>query len=125
MNPYRYSVSLRAMHPRDDLRPLFDQLGLVPRRAYRAGERKPFDPGPRQSPVYAQSYAYTNLTPESRNWSDEDLETFLRSSAWRSTATHCTRSSSAAAAAGCSSACPASTSSASSWTPRSAPAWLT
>jgi hypothetical protein len=77
MNPYRYSVSLRAMHPRDDLRPLFDQLGLVPQKAYRAGERKPFDPGPRQSPVYAQSYAYTNLTTAPRNWSDEDLETFL------------------------------------------------
>lgn len=78
MNPYRYQVSLRAMHPRDDLRPLFDQLGLVPQRAYRAGDRKPFAPAPGQSPVYAESYAYTNLTHESRNWSDEDLQDYLR-----------------------------------------------
>ena len=78
MNPYRYRVSLRAMHPRDDLRPLFDQLGLSPERTWRAGDRRASPAGIPLDGVYRESYAYTNLTPESRNWSDEDLQDYLR-----------------------------------------------
>lgn len=77
MNPYRYRVSLRATHPTADLAPLFDQLGLVPARAWRAGQ-------PRQSPrgtegVYADSYGYAELTPgeQPRDWGREDIEAFL------------------------------------------------
>lgn len=79
MNPYRYRVSLRAMHPRDDLRPLFDQLGLVPARAWRAGEARTTPKGSPLEGVRPESYAYTNLTADSRDWTDEGLESFLRS----------------------------------------------
>ncbi|HEY0504396.1 MAG TPA: hypothetical protein VGD42_13000 [Lysobacter sp.] len=79
MNPYRYRVSLRAVHPRDDLRPLFDQLGLVPERAWRAGEPRSTPKGTLLGGVRPESYAYTNLTSGSRNWSDEDLQDYLRS----------------------------------------------
>jgi hypothetical protein len=78
MNPYRYSVCLRAMHPRDDLRPLFDQLGLNPERVWRAGEPRSTPRGEPLAGVRQESYAYTNLTSESRNWSDEDLSDYLR-----------------------------------------------
>lgn len=78
MNPYRYSVSLRATHPRDDLRPLFDQLGLTPARAWRAGEPRRTPGGGALDGQYRESYAYTNLTSGSRNWSDEDLQDYLR-----------------------------------------------
>ena len=78
MNPYRYRVALRAIHPRDDLRPLFDQLGLSPERTWRAGERRTSPAGIPLDGVYRESYAYTNLTHGSRNWSDEDLQDYLR-----------------------------------------------
>lgn len=78
MNPYRYRVSLRAMHPRDDLRPLFDQLGLMPERTWRAGEPRVTPRGTPLDGVYRESYAYTNLTQGPRNWSDEDLQDYLR-----------------------------------------------
>ncbi|GAA5068020.1 hypothetical protein [Lysobacter panacisoli] len=78
MNPYRYRVTLRAIHPRDDIRPLFDQLGLTPERAWRAGEPRRTPKGTPLDGQYRESYAYTNLTSGSRNWSDEDLQDYLR-----------------------------------------------
>ncbi|HEY5849230.1 MAG TPA: hypothetical protein VIT62_00465 [Lysobacter sp.] len=76
MNPYRYRVALRATHPSADLMPLFDELGLAPKRAWRAGQAKP--PGGGQG-LYRDSYGYAELTPDGqpREWSREQIEDFL------------------------------------------------
>lgn len=76
MNPYSYRVSLRATHPSADLGPLFDQLGLRPKHAWRAGQAKPSDVG---RGVYRDSYGYAELTPDgpAREWGREQIEDFL------------------------------------------------
>ncbi|MFC3550718.1 hypothetical protein ACFOLC_06765 [Lysobacter cavernae] len=79
MNPYRYRVSLRATHPSADLAPLFDALGLTPKRSWRAGQPRPTPHGNALAGVYRDSYGYAELTPDeqARDWSREHVEDFL------------------------------------------------
>ncbi|QDH71559.1 hypothetical protein [Marilutibacter alkalisoli] len=80
MNPYRYQVALRATHPSDDLKPLFEAIGLRPTRAWRAGEPRRTPAGHRLEGAYPDSYASASLLDQAapRGWTEEPLEAFLR-----------------------------------------------
>ncbi|MBB1088757.1 hypothetical protein H4F99_09665 [Lysobacter sp. SG-8] len=55
MTERRYRVALRATHPRADLAPLFNRLGLHPSRHWRAGEPRA------RGGVHGDSYATAPL----------------------------------------------------------------
>ncbi|MCF7223536.1 hypothetical protein [Marilutibacter chinensis] len=83
MNPYRYRVALRATHPSADLAPLFEEIGLRPSRAWRAGEPRRTEAGNRLEGVHRDSYATAELAGPAaddvaRRWTDEPFEAFLR-----------------------------------------------
>jgi hypothetical protein len=63
VNPYEYSISLRVFHPNLDPLAITHEMGLDPKRAWKAGDPRLTPKGTPLEGIYRESYWLTQLVP--------------------------------------------------------------